>query len=644
MLDYRYGIDEMQHQFSNIEKSYLGSLSGAIWNFDTNLINAQIDGIVQLPYVVQVHLDTSYGQVFRAEKDQYGPAEYPMSASFPVSYKNRKNENEILGQLSIVADKKALYDKLLNSVFYIVSSHALKTFVVSAFILLIIYFLIIRRLEVLTEYARRVSNTRTFVKSDFALPSPPTNDELGELMRTISSMSTYLYQQICLLNKKEDELIVQASIDDLTGIQNRKSCNSLLEYLVTDSNRNNSMLAVAYLDIDDFKAINDTLGHPIGDKLLIVVSKIIRSLIRENDVFGRMGGDEFLMILPNVKTDGGVVTFLDKLFDRFSTPLVIEGKKLNINFSLGLSIYPRDSREPGELIKNADIALYQAKKNGKNCYSFFEPRMNKALVERHQLQARVEKAISNREFILHYQPIVRGVDGDLACLEALVRWECPEQGMIMPDNFIPMAEESGQIIEIGEIVMDEALRQVKQWQEKYNWPLGVAINISSIQLNSNGFTESLIRLLEKYQFDPKCLELEITERFLLEDNQKMINSLKYYRDMGIQLSLDDFGTGYSALSYLKKYPFTSLKLDRSFVAELPANAENRAISAAVLNISHNLKMKVVAEGVENLAQYDYLVQQNADLLQGYYISYPLPPEQFEQWYEQRTSKQILASS
>ncbi len=638
MLDYRYGIDEMQRQFSNIEKSYLGSISGAVWNFDIELINSQINGIVQLPDIVEVAIVTNYGQVFKAAKDQDEPTEHPMSASFPVNYKNRKGEIELLAKLNIVADKKALYDKLLNSVFYIFSSHALKTFVVSAFILLIIYFLIIRRLEALNEYARRVSSSKSFTENNLTMSSLSVNDELGELMRTISSMSEYLYQQISLLSKKENELVVQASTDDLTGIQNRKSCISLLEYLVTDSKRNNSTLAVAYLDIDDFKTINDTLGHPFGDKLLIEVSRKIKNLIRENDVFGRMGGDEFIIILPNVKTDAGIMIFLDKLFNQFRTPLVIEDKKLNINLSLGLSIYPRDGKKPSELIKNADIALYKSKENGKNCYSFFEPSMNKALVERHQLQNRLATAIGNREFILHYQPIVSGVDGSLVCFEALVRWESPEQGMIMPNAFVPLAEENGQIIDIGEIVIDEGLKQVKQWQQKYNRPFAIAINISSIQLNSSGFTEFLTMSLDKYQFDPKHLELEITERFLLEDNQEMVNLLQSYRDMGMQLSLDDFGTGYSALSYLKKYPFTSLKLDRSFVAELPSNVENRAISAAVLNISHNLKMKVVAEGVENLAQYDYLVQQDADLLQGYYISRPLPPEQVEQWYENRTRK------
>ena len=427
----------------------------------------------------------------------------------------------------------------------------------------------------------------------------------------------------------EDRIRYLALHDTLTGLPNRLSLQERLNQALQTAQRRREMLGVIFIDLDRFKLINDTLGHHAGDAMLIQLGRRLQQNVRSNDVVARLGGDEFVVVVTGADSVDTVLAVADKLLEVLRQPYEIEGQQLHTTPSLGLSFYPQDGKDVESLMRNADAAMYHAKSQGRNGLQCYEPALNIAASDRLTLENRLPRALAGGEFQLHYQPQIDGGSGCLIGVEALVRWQDPERGMVPPDRFIPVAEETGLIVPLGAWVLEEACRQRRAWYDQGLPAFRVAVNLSPLQSRQQDFLAHVGGLLEKYGLQPGDLELEITESAAMRDPLETIGILKRIKEMGIPLAIDDFGTGYSSLAYLKLLPIDTLKLDRSFVKDIEAGEDDAVICSATIALAHALGLAVVAEGVESAAQECYLLKLGCDQLQGYFYSRPLPAPQLE---------------
>jgi len=425
--------------------------------------------------------------------------------------------------------------------------------------------------------------------------------------------------------KKTEEIIFNmAFYDSLTNLPNRTQfLNRLNEELIKPCN-SQSAGALLYIDLDNFKSVNDTLGHSFGDVLLIKVAERLSSTVNEDILVARFGGDEFIILLPEISCTDEVVSFADKLIKRFREPWHINGYDLFSTISVGITIYPRDGSDIVELLKNADMAMYKAKEMGKNNYQFYKPSMREKIIERSELEKSLHRAILNNEFILEYQPQFDIEENRIVSLEALIRWAHPTKGLIPPSAFISLAEETGLISEIGSWVMETACREMKALHDYGYKGLMVSINISSVQLQKEGFVDLVKDILERTGLEPQYLELEITESLMIDnfdDNIAILNELK---KLGIKISLDDFGTGYSSLNYLKQIPLSTLKIDKSFITDIEKDSAQKFIIEAIISLAQKIGLEVTAEGVESVEQFKYLKELHCDRVQGFLVSKPEP--------------------
>ncbi len=418
-----------------------------------------------------------------------------------------------------------------------------------------------------------------------------------------------------------------AQHDFLTDLPNRVLLNDRIEQAITLAKRRGTQLAVLFLDLDHFKHINDSLGHATGDKLLQSVTQRLNNCIRSSDTVSRQGGDEFVILLTESKHGLNVAAIADKIITELSVPHVIAKSELHITTSIGISVYPEDGQDSDTLVKNADTAMYHAKENGRNNYQFFSAEMNVRAVERQFIEANLRIAIEKEEFVLHYQPKINLNTGKITGLEALIRWNHSEWGMVLPERFISIAENSGLIIPIGNWILREACMQIKQWKDAGLPTMSIAVNISAIEFRQNNFVEGVRTILNEAEIAPHCLQLEITESVLMSDAKSSIAILNELKNMGVRLAIDDFGTGYSSLSYLKQFPIHVLKIDQSFVHDIGTASDNGIIVSAIIGMGKSLRLSVVAEGVENKMQLAYLKELNCEEGQGYLFSQPILPEQ-----------------
>ncbi len=437
-------------------------------------------------------------------------------------------------------------------------------------------------------------------------------------------------QDVTSARAAEADIAYLAHFDVLTGLPNRTQWNEQAHTELRAAARHGDMLAVLFLDLDQFKAVNDSLGHPVGDQLLSAVAKRLAGSLRENDFLARLGGDEFVVLLPGLGYREDAARVARKLIEALRSPLAIGEHELTVSVSIGIAVYPEDGEDVSTLLKHADVAMYSAKDQGRDAFHYFQPEMDVHALERLLLENALRRAIERNELLLCYQPQVAALDGRVVGCEALVRWQHPELGLLLPAQFIGVAEESRLILSLGEWVLEAACRQQVLWAGR---DLYMAVNISALQFRQAGFADMVRRILDDTGADPARLELELTESALMQPTREVLARMNTLRDWGIRLALDDFGTGYSSLSYLKRLPIHRLKLDRSFVKDLPEDLEDAAIATATLSLARDLGMDVVAEGVEREAQWAFLAERGCAFMQGYLYSRPLRAADFAVWMD-----------
>ena len=425
----------------------------------------------------------------------------------------------------------------------------------------------------------------------------------------------------------EKRIIELAFFDPLTGLPNRRLLEDRVGQMVAEAERKKGHLAVMVLDLDKFKRVNDSLGHSVGDQLLCAVATRVKSIVRKVDTLARMGSDEFVLVLPEVEAEGAA-EMARCLLNSCTQAFIINGHELNVTPSIGISPYPDDGRDFEHLYKNADLAMYQAKEAGRQNYQFYSQSMNAATLEHLFIEHGLRQALAGAQFLMVYQPLVSLRNGRIVGCEALIRWNHPDLGLIPPIRFIPVAEDSGLINPIGDWVLKEACHQAKVWQNAGLELQTMAVNVSPIQFRQVDFVGTIAQVLQSSGLDPTCLELELTERTVMNDAEINLGTLSALSKMGVKLAVDDFGTGYSSLAYLKRFPVGKLKIDQSFVRDIAEDHDDLAIASTIVSIGHSLRLNVLAEGVETEEQLNILEEGDSDMAQGYLFSVPVPADEF----------------
>jgi diguanylate cyclase (GGDEF)-like protein/PAS domain S-box-containing protein len=447
-------------------------------------------------------------------------------------------------------------------------------------------------------------------------------------------------EDITLQKQQEEKIIHQANYDSLTDLPNRFLTLDRLSQLIKEAKRQNNLAAVLFLDLDDFKKINDSMSHEAGDKLLIQAAERLQASVRIDDTVSRLGGDEFIILLGNLATVKDVYPIAEKLLSSFRKPFLLDNRELILTASIGISIYPNDGNTPAELLRHADTAMYHSKEQGRNTYNYFTENMNQGVSRRLQLEEHLHGALERDEFELHFQPVMDTVTHEIVAVEALLRWHSPILGDVRPDEFIPIMEQTGQIVSTGQYVLREALSQVKNWQKMFNRTCKVAINISPRQFRDPNFSNTIEGLLSELDISNTAIELEVTEGVLMSGHTYIDETLRSLNSLGVGIVMDDFGTGYSSLNYLRRYPFDALKIDRSFVNDITSDPADRELVNAAIAMAHGLGLKVIAEGVETEEQLSHLTKQGCEMVQGYLFSRPVPADRITLMLE----KQIRSRS
>ncbi|BBN87168.1 putative bifunctional diguanylate cyclase/phosphodiesterase [Azospira sp. APE16] len=438
-----------------------------------------------------------------------------------------------------------------------------------------------------------------------------------------------IFWDITARKSAEEQIEYLAHHDPLTDLPNRVLLRDRFLQAQGQAARSANRVAILFLDLDHFKLVNDTLGHPIGDRLLQAVAERLRRGVRETDTISRQGGDEFVIVLPELADPESAGSIAGKLMEQMHEPVRVNGHRLNVTFSLGIALYPDDGEDFDTLMKKADTAMYSAKEAGRNTLRFFTAAMNVEAAARLKLQNRLQRALEKEELVLYYQPQFDLASGRILGAEALLRWRDPERGLVPPGEFIPVAEDTGLIGPIGEWVIGEACRELRRWHEAGATDLTMAVNLSPVQFRRSRLVEIAARALQENRLPAECLEFELTESLLIREDAAILETLTALKGLGVKLSIDDFGTGYSSLAYLKRFNVDKLKIDQSFIRELCSNPDDEAIVSAVITMARQLRLRTVAEGVENAEQATMLRRFDCDEVQGFLFGRPMPAADFQ---------------
>ncbi len=548
----------------------------------------------------------------------------------PITYRG-----ETIAELNVITDYPTLHKHVFNH--FILTSIALfSSFLISFTIASYLQRVFLQPIHHLLRITKKIAHDKNYsVKVN-----KTSNDELGVL----ADHFNFMLEQIHIRDKNLEEEVAKrtsdlvklnntlnyrANHDILTNLANRELFNDHLQQTIAQAERQHSKFAVIFIDLDQFKLINDTMGHDFGDSILCKVANKLSACVRKEDTLARMGGDEFTVLLPSIQSTDNAISFVHKILDSFKFPIIEQQSEFHIKPSIGISIYPDDGTQADVLQKNADTAMYSAKAEGGNCYHFFSSQMSEKVHKRLTLEAELHKAINHDQLFLHYQPQIYN-DGSFAGFEALIRWQHPEKGMIPPFDFIPISEETGQINQIGHWVIEQACRQQAQWLQQGYDICPVHVNISPVQITPD-LASHIYQTVQRYKLTPDLIGCEITENAFAKNLDKLKDFLEELHEFGFHLSVDDFGTGYSSLNYLKSFPINCLKIDRSFINDMTKGPEGAALVQGIINLAHSLKLSVVAEGVETHQHLDFLIAHGCKIIQGYYYAKPLPAEEACQW-------------
>ena len=504
-----------------------------------------------------------------------------------------------------------------------------------------------------TELMRSVLKEGKPQQYEFSLGDDPEKNHYElQMVPYLNDLSLAIIREITDRKRAEERVYRLAYFDTLTGLPNRQLFQQYLSAAIERGEEKNLKVAALYVDLDNFKRINDTLGHSFGDVVLKTIAKRLDSCIRNDDCvirpeseeevvrLARLGGDEFVAILQDLESEADAAAVADRIRAELTRPVEHLGHEFVVTSSIGVSLYPDDGSDIETLLKNADVAMYQAKSAGRNSVRFYSGTMSLRSLERLELENSLRHALRRNELSLHYQPQIDVKTKRMTGVEALLRWDHPEHGSVSPSRFIPLAEECGLITPLGEWVLETACHQTKVWQDKYERQLDIAVNLSSQQFFSSDVANVVLRTIYDAGLAPSSMHLELTETILMNDVKETIVTLDKLRDAGVSLAMDDFGKGYSSLSYLKRLPLDTLKIDKSFVMDMENNKDDAAICAAIIAMAHNLDLKVIAEGVETQEQLKFLEGQGCDQIQGFLFSKPLPPEELEERFLKHVLEKI----
>jgi diguanylate cyclase (GGDEF)-like protein len=644
-LEYRELRDDMESTLDGV-RLHVPSVTRSVWDFDEQKIQLTLDALAQLPNIARVSIATNdEGKHWSAGKPGGSNAE---THHYQLRQTVAGREKEI-GTLEVVADVDAIYRQVAGLALAIVLGNAIKTFLVALFMVALFRRLVSGRLEALAGKVRqRLAAVSPSPGIAAPLAPPGELDELdavdwvlerttGDLAAAVAGMrelNAALAQQVAekdaaLRQREAAEKKIKfiAFHDSLTGLPNQQLAVDRFGQAVAYADREHSKVGLLFIDLDNFKTVNDSLGHAVGDGLIREVAARLRDCVRDTDTISRRGGDEFLIILPDLPEPDATAPILVKLMERLIEPMTIAGHELQTTASVGVAIYPDDGRDLDTLMKKAETAMYRAKDAGRNTYRFFDARMNVEAIEQLRLRNGLRRALERGEFVLHYQPQIDLATDNLVGVEALIRWNHPELGMILPDRFIPIAEESGLIVPISEWVLREACRQAASWAKAGMAGVVVAVNISGVHFRRGDLEQSVSAALEGSGLDAAMLELELTESILISHSEGVLETVGRLKQLGMKLSIDDFGTGYSSLSYLKRFQVDKLKIDQSFVHDLADDPEDAAIVRAIIQMAGSLGLRTIAEGVEHSAVLAMLRDFGCDEGQGFLFARPMPADE-----------------
>jgi|OpeIllAssembly_1097287.scaffolds.fasta_scaffold11149_3 diguanylate cyclase (GGDEF)-like protein len=547
-------------------------------------------------------------------------------------------ENQMIGRIVIQSDREELMNRLASFSFVSILI-LLSAFLFSFFISRRLQHLVSQPILDILQTMRAISREKKYSLR----VAKQSEDELGALALGFNNMldqiqvrDAELEKELVIRKRAEEQVRKLAYYDSLTGLPNRTFFKELMIKALAQVERHKQIMAVMFMDLDNFKRINDTLGHAVGDQLLQAIPDVVLRCIRKSDIFARhredeileamsrLGGDEFIVLLNVINKSEDAAIIARRILAEMKNPFSLGDNEIYCSASIGIAVFPQDGKDADTLLKSADMAMYHAKAEGKNNFQFYTESMNIAVLEKTKTENDLRRALEKGEFVLYYHQKMDASRNKLIGVEALIRWQHPERGLVLPFDFIHIAEESGLIVQMGEWVLQTACLQWVAWQKAGFTPQHISVNISCRQFEDIGLLDAVRKVIQDTQIDPRYLEFEITESTIMKNPEMAITLLQNLISLGIQISVDDFGTGYSSLSYLRRLPLTTLKIDRSFIRELPVNKDDISIVKAITVLAHSLRLKVVAEGVETQEQHDFLKEIGCDGMQGFFWNKPLP--------------------